>query len=513
MKSFRKFALSAALLVILASCGPAAQPATSVAVEGEAPALPAPTLEPINLAGPEMAVGSKWLYVDGTMLVAVPPGEFVMGREGGVDNPEQLISLSEFWMYRTKVTNVQFAFCVAQGACTPPSLTDNPAFVDPLKGGDPATGVTWHQAAAYCEFVHARLPTEAEWEKAARGPDGSLYPWGDQAPTCALLNFNNCLGKPSNVTLYPQGQSYYHALDMTGNTNEWVADFYKPDSYLVDQDIDPLGPLTAEKRVVRSSGFDSGSGQIPLFSRFFNRPEDHRGNLGFRCVVEEPAYYAPYCNYPAVYGTDGVGGSPSGEQIQVDCPALSINQVAGCEGSSPSTTVTLNGPAGSVVSVPEPACSSLSGPGDTTCTDHGKLSICSQCTVTTTSQPQCAPGYSFDAETESCVGQPAAGVCLPGFVPVDGEAAVADGLAQCCVLAQADGEVGDGGVVPVCPAGTFFDGAECISVEVVSPYCKTEGVALNSCQPGGGPGCPVQSCPYPKIWYPDLCKCDYPPNW
>lgn len=521
------------LAIVLAACAPQAGPAGDET--GQQPearsedGLPTPTLSPINLAGPEMAVGSKFLYVDGSTLVAVPAGIFTMGREGGIDNPEHQVNLSEFWIYRTEVTNGQYGFCVAQGLCTPPSAVDNPGFVDPLKAAEAVTGVTWQQAEAYCNFVHARLPTEAEWEKAARGPEGDIYPWGDAAPSCALLNFNNCVGKITNVTLYPQGQSYYQALDMSGNAYEWVADRYHADYYLGAPADNPLGPQAGEQRSVRSSAYDSGGNQTPVFSRFFNRPEDHRSNLGFRCVVEDPAYFAPFCNYPAVYGTDGVGGPASGEQIDVDCPELSISQGPGCEGTKPLSNVTFSGPADAIVSVPEPACSALDSPGSTTCTDDGQLRICSECTVTTTSQPQCPDGYTYDSESQTCVGYLGPGACLPGFListqlvrdgvltentpPADGS------VNQCCSLQPLDdlGLHRAEDVFPFCPAGTFFDGQECISVGVISPYCKVEGIALDSeaCQPGGGgPGgnaCNI-TCGSCQIVNLTNCSCMPDPN-
>ena len=120
-----------------------------------------PTLVPLDLSGPPMEVGSKYPYVDGSVLVAVPGGEFTMGH-GGEDNPEHTVNISSFWIYRAKVTNSQYAFCVSVGECTPPDLKDNVGYGDLLNANHPVVGVNHAQAAAYCEFVHGRLPTEAE---------------------------------------------------------------------------------------------------------------------------------------------------------------------------------------------------------------------------------------------------------------------------------------------------------------------------------------------------------------
>lgn len=141
-------------LILLSACAP--QQVTPSATVSAAPA--SPSLESINLAGPEMQVGSTWLYADGSLLIPVPAGIFTMGH-GGPDDPQHQVNLSGFWIYRTKVTNAQYAYCVSQGQCTSPNKTDNPGYTDPTKTQNPVTGVDYSQAAAYCGFVHARLPT------------------------------------------------------------------------------------------------------------------------------------------------------------------------------------------------------------------------------------------------------------------------------------------------------------------------------------------------------------------
>src|SRR5262245_26806737 len=148
-----------------------------------------PSIEVVPTSSPSMQVGSTYSHVDGTILVAVPAGEFTMGGDG-IDNPAHRVTLRDFWIYSTKVTNQQYELCESRGQCTSPDLTNNPVYRDRTRANDPVVGVTYHQAAAYCSFVQGRLPTEAEWEKAARGPDGNRYPWGDAAPSCDLVNFN-----------------------------------------------------------------------------------------------------------------------------------------------------------------------------------------------------------------------------------------------------------------------------------------------------------------------------------
>src|SRR5574340_869447 len=172
------------LLAVLAACGAPSSGGPQTAPNGAASGAAATeALAPVNLTGPEMKVGAAWPYVDGTTLVAVPPGPFTMGH-GGLDNPEHQVTLGGFWIYSTKVTNQQYARCVAAGQCDPPSARDNLGYAEFADFNNPVTGVTYDQAAAYCTFVHGRLPTEAEWEKTARGPDGNIYPWGSSSPSC-----------------------------------------------------------------------------------------------------------------------------------------------------------------------------------------------------------------------------------------------------------------------------------------------------------------------------------------
>ncbi len=519
---------SIVLLILLAACAPASTPPsepqpTPTVESGGPPATP--SLVPINLIGPEMRVGATWLYVDGTLLVPVPGGIYTRGH-GGPDDPVKQVNVSDFWIYRTKVTNGQYAYCVATGYCTRPVAKDDPAFDDPLHANDPVVGVDYSQAKAYCAFTNARLPAEAEWEKMARGLDARIYPWGEAAPNCNLLNYETCQGKTTPVNTYPQGQSYFHAFDTEGNTFEWVADWYQQDYYLIAPPDDPPGPARGVARVVRSSAFNSGTNQTQVYNRFHSGPADHRNNLGFRCVVEDPAYFAPFCNYPATYGTDGVGGGGSGGgEVTVDCPTLKIQQNPVCEGTTPITTVTLTGPAGSTINVPQPPCSPTGNPNQFTCTGDGQVSICSQCTVTKTSQPQCPNGYELDPTTGQCLGHPATGNCLPGFTLGTGEhrgpvlttntPSPSEGGGQCCtfdpgsVHLTTDSDFVRGGVFPSCPAGTWFDGTECISVSIQTPYCKPSAIDLKSCEPTSCELSP-SSCSYPYCTFdPKSCSCKY----
>lgn len=530
------------LLVALAACAPASTPAVQ---DGGQP--PTPSLQPVNLTGPEMKVGSSVLYADGTVLVPVPAGNFTMGADGP-DNPAHPVNLPDFWIYSTKVTNRQYAYCVAMGRCTPPTRTHNPAFDDPLRSNDPMVGVDHAQATAYCDFLHARLPTEAEWEKTARGPDAAIYPWGDAAPGCDLLNYGTCVGATTPVNNYPQGRSYYHAFQMEGNALEWVADWYQADYYLNAPTDDPQGPANGRDRVVRSSAFNSGGNQTQAFNRFHANPGTQRDNLGFRCVVEDPDYFAPFCNYPATYGTDGIGGAISGPQTVMDCPVISIKQTPTCQGSKPITIVDLelsfNKPLYSLTYQKPGSCLQHLPPSglkfDCSEVSPGQggggqpIIFCSYCNVTLTSPPQCPENYTYDDSTKDCLkvteSSSENGACLPGFTP--------DAAGQCCTFdpPEVTDPAPDSDLIcayvpnthiischppfPSCPAGTSFDGQECTSTEHPK-FCITELLEFASCTPGGGGGggggntcnitessCAATCAPLGYIYDAAACSCN-----
>jgi formylglycine-generating enzyme required for sulfatase activity len=257
-----RIAFALILFIIVTGC---ATPATETESPTEQPAiqevvtatdLPASTEVPtLAVATAQvMEVGARYYYVDGTTLVAVPAGEFPMGATGQ-DNPEHRVTLGDFWIYSTKVTNQQYALCQELGKCTAPNPEDNPNYQESARANDPVVGVTYDQAVAYCTFVQGRLPTEAEWEKAARNPDGGAYPWGDAAPSCDLANFKDCVGSLTNVINFEGSASFYGGLDMAGNSFEWVADWYAADYYASSPAENPQGPESGTARAIRSSSY------------------------------------------------------------------------------------------------------------------------------------------------------------------------------------------------------------------------------------------------------------------
>ncbi|MFO0606558.1 MAG: formylglycine-generating enzyme family protein [Polyangiales bacterium] len=197
--------------------------------------------------------------------VVVAAGPFVMGADAGGEadeRPRHTVTVAAFRIDRTEVSRGDFARCVRAGRCAPPRDV-GPRFRD---DGQPVVGVSWTQARAYCAWAGGRLPTEREWEKAARGTDGRTYPWGEEAPTAARAVFGRGHdGAPDRVGARPAGASPYGALDMAGNVWEWTESPYDPFAYRrpeVAVTCDTALTALAELRRAGTRGF-TGSNPLP----------------------------------------------------------------------------------------------------------------------------------------------------------------------------------------------------------------------------------------------------------
>ncbi|WP_437681453.1 formylglycine-generating enzyme family protein [Sorangium sp. So ce131] len=231
-------------------------------------------------------------------MVRVPGGEFRMGCDVSIDGrcddtegdaPLHAVRLSTFFIDRVEVSRAAYVACVAAGRCAAPRCPLGP--LDDL----PVGCVTWQDAAAYCAWREARLPTEAEWERAARGDDGRPYPWGHEEPTCERANYNECGGAPRRVGASPRGASPYGALDMSGNVSEWVADWYDRDAYrhhAAAVALDPIGPAAGDLRVQRGGSFldplSPVNQMLHAASRNTALPNAAEPALGFRCARSTP---------------------------------------------------------------------------------------------------------------------------------------------------------------------------------------------------------------------------------
>ena len=248
--------------------------------------------------------------VDGLVMVYVPGGTFSMGQttdqaladcrnyfndcQGSWfsdEQPPHSVSLQAYWIDRTEVTNAAYAKCVNAGACQPPasysSNTRSSYYGNSQYADYPVINVNWAQAGSYCEWAGVRLPTEAEWEKAARGTEGVTYPWGNSLPTCSLANFGepkNCTGDTSPVESLTSGASVYGALNMAGNVSEWVNDWYSATTYAVSQQSNPTGPNSGQERILRSGAWNLNPNFIRTTNRDHQSPNNQKDYIGFRCV-------------------------------------------------------------------------------------------------------------------------------------------------------------------------------------------------------------------------------------
>ena len=223
---------------------------------------------------------------DAAELIEIPAGEFIMGCNAEVDsaceddeNPMHVVSLSAFAIERTEVTQGQYTACVLEDACEPPSCAWDCDAVDHAAGC-----LTRAQAADYCEWSDRRLPTEAEWEKAARGAEGLKYPWGNTEPDCTLANLASCGELPMPVGSLEAGASPYGVLDLAGNMVEMVADWYDATYYADAPASDPSGPPSGERYGGRGGGFKSDADWLRTSKRDWYDLTDAGTSLGFRCA-------------------------------------------------------------------------------------------------------------------------------------------------------------------------------------------------------------------------------------
>jgi formylglycine-generating enzyme required for sulfatase activity len=245
------------------------------------------TPTPIPAAG-DVMVSEK----DGMKLHYVPAGPFTMGSDNGQPNekPAHTVTLDAFWIDETEVTNLMYKLCVAAGKCPPPSNKGSYTRISYYDGTQyveyPVTYVFWNDATAYCVWAGRALPSEAQWEKAARGPNGNTYPWGNAAPDKNLLNYNKNVGDTTQVGLYPNGKSFYGAYDMAGNVWEWVADWYDRTYYARSPSSNPLGPDSGGyTRVLRGGSWTDYGAGVRLSIRYFGQRSN--SNIGFRCALSQ----------------------------------------------------------------------------------------------------------------------------------------------------------------------------------------------------------------------------------
>ncbi len=232
--------------------------------------------------------------IDSCGMSRIPEGCFDMGdvlSEGDFDElPVHKVCLKGFLMDACEVTNGAYQKCVEAGRCDAPTQTSS--FTRPSYYGDPAYDnypvihVTWHDSVNFCTWVGKRLPTEAEWEYAARGGlTGNRYSWGDELAGSYANYWNSGDEEDNDTTLVgsypPNGYGLY---DMIGNVYEWVSDRYDSDYYALSSEYDPAGPETGSFRVVRGGSWTSDAGALRVSNRVSYYGQFHSYSVGFRCA-------------------------------------------------------------------------------------------------------------------------------------------------------------------------------------------------------------------------------------
>ncbi len=218
--------------------------------------------------------------------VTVPPGSFTRGDMNGEPDeyPEKAISVSSFRIERMEVTNRSYAACVDARACDPAPYMDDETLG---REGHPVVGVSWEDAVRYCRWIGRRLPTEAEWEYAARGDDLRKWPWygAFEARLANTSAKSDSHAATAPVDSYPKGASPFGVLNLAGNAAEWVADYYDPTFYRTDDtERDPIGPDRGRERVVRGGSYADGLHDARVSSRRAQLPTEVDSGIGFRCA-------------------------------------------------------------------------------------------------------------------------------------------------------------------------------------------------------------------------------------
>lgn len=239
---------------------------------------------------------------DGAPMILIPAGAFLMGSNDGLPNerPEHTVTLNAYYIDQFEITAGRYQkFIESAKRDLPPTWDDEAA---QTLSDLPAVGMSWTDAAAYCKWAGRRLPTEAEWEKAARGTDGRRYPWGHMQPFVDIANYNRGVWVSEAITLVPvnsglEGMSVRHGLKeggkspyglfhMAGNAAEWVADWYDREFYQKSPDKNPTGPSTGEKRVMRGGSWADLPTALRVTARFSAEPDFEERTIGFRCAMD-----------------------------------------------------------------------------------------------------------------------------------------------------------------------------------------------------------------------------------
>jgi len=295
------------LLALLTSCGTTQQTnAPALTTVTETPNTPqddifvrsSDTMTMIFVPGGSLFMGSTDTEIEGAILLCQqhysPCNRWYYERE----SPQHLVSLDSFWIDQTEITNAQYRRCVEAGDCPEPSTCKKgePTYTDTKKAAHPVICVSWDEASTYCQWTGARLPTEAEWEYAFRGEDGSIYPWGNDfdgsrlnycdvncSQSHADPSYDDGYPQTSPVRSYPLEESWSGVLDMGGNVSEWVADWFG--EYSSEPLSNPMGPELGNEKMVKGCSWFFPSAYCRGAARPSVNSNTRFDYLGFRCAL------------------------------------------------------------------------------------------------------------------------------------------------------------------------------------------------------------------------------------
>ena len=306
------FPILLAIVFLGTACGGGRAEPTAISLQAAATVTPIPVNPTAESEGGNVEASSERVSpADGMVQVFIPEGTFQMGgvdpKAAADEKPVHQVSMKPFWIDKVEVTNAMYNLCVQQGGCQKlpfnfNSKTRNSYFSNPEFANYPVVYVGWAEAANYCKWAGRRLPTEAEWERAARGNDFRIFPWGDERPTSSYANFNSQYGDTTPVGNFPAGASPFGVMDMTGNVAEWVNDFYQADYYGSGINNNPPGPQGRTNyfnRVVRGGSFADSEDYVRVSKRSSTLGPDlaaemdseaytgaYSNTIGFRCAAD-----------------------------------------------------------------------------------------------------------------------------------------------------------------------------------------------------------------------------------
>jgi len=301
----RKIISALLLMLILSGCimQTPIQPAQPVVEEEPEVISTEATESSAEVSGEPVSESTAFELPEG--MVLIPATKYMMGCDPEHNNgyscppdelPQHEVSLSAYAIDIHEVTNAQYAACVAAGACAAPVAIASQAredyYTNTKLTNYPMINVKWEAAQAYCTWAGKRLPTEAEWELAAKGSTPKAYAWGDEAPDCSKANIyqnafmSACVGDTVAVGSYPAGASEFRVMDMTGNVWEWVADNYVEGFYSLSPTENPLAVEANQVNVVRGGGWASNWLAVRVTSRAYDLSLYSGPDLGFRCAMD-----------------------------------------------------------------------------------------------------------------------------------------------------------------------------------------------------------------------------------